>query len=118
MASRILKDQLNELLGFGAGDKGSAVAKKQSSEKFSRTEQMLKWFPSAAIPNEIPERSALRIGKRTVKFEIKIQTLFAKDMREQVLGVEPRTFDSVILEIAGGSGQNLKDGHGMLRVES
>ncbi len=114
VASRIFKDQLNELLGFGTGDKGPAVAKKQSSEEFSRTEQMLKRFSSAPIPNEITERSKLGIGKRTIKFEIKIQTLFPKDMREKMLGVEPRTLDSAILEVAGRSGQNLKDGHGMV----
>lgn len=113
VASRIFKDQLNELLGFGTGDEGSAVAQKRSSEKFSRTEQVLKRFARAAIANQIPERSPLGIGKWTVKFEIKIQTLFAKDMGKQMLGVEPRIFHPVIPEIAGGSGKNLKDGHRM-----
>ena len=74
---------------------------------------MLKRFPCAAIANEVPERSALGIGKRTIKFKVKVQTPLAKNMREKMLGVESRTLDSAMLEIAGGSGQNLKDGHGM-----
>jgi hypothetical protein len=106
VASRIFEDQLNELLGFGTGNEGPAVTHKQSSEKFSRTEQVLKRFPRAAIANQIPERGPLGIGKWTVKFEIKIQTLFAKDVGKQVLGVEPRTFHPVTPEIAGGSGQD------------
>ena len=104
VASRVFKDQLDELLGFGTGDKGPAVAKKGSSKKFSRAEQMLKRFAGAAIANQIAERSPLGIGKRTIKFEIKIQTFLAKDMCEQMLCVEPRTFHSVILEIAGRRG--------------
>ena len=98
------------MLGFGTGHKRPAVAKKQSSEKFSRAEQVLERSPSTAIANEIPERSQLGIGKWTVKFKIKIQALLAKDTGKQMFGIEPRTFHSVGLQIAGGSSQDLKDG--------
>jgi hypothetical protein len=65
---------------------------------------VLKRFAGAAVANQIAERSSFGIGKGTVKLKIKIKASLAKNMREQMLRIEPRTFNSVLLEIAGGSG--------------
>ena len=68
-------------------------------------------FPVPRIANHVPQRSALGIGNWSIKFQVEIEALLAKDVCQQMLGVEPRAVHSVILEIAGSGPQNLKDGH-------
>ena len=88
----------------GRGTRARPSLRNDRPEKLSRAEQVLKRFAGAAIANQIPERCSFGIGKGTVKLEIKIQASLAKNMRKQMLRVEPRTFHPVVLEITGSGG--------------
>lgn len=101
------QQELDQVLGLRAGDQRSAVTQEDAAVKIDRAQQMLERLAGAAPYHQSAERVQFAISQRPVEFEVKIDPFLAEHVSEQVLGVEPRAFDPMFLEVSGGGGEDL-----------
>ena len=84
--------------------------------EFDRSEKVMERLALAASLYEFAQRGQLRFGERTLELEIKLDSIFSQRMSDEVLGVQPGTFNRALLEVGGGRLQNFKDGHRARRL--
>jgi hypothetical protein len=68
---------LDQLLGLGSRDEGALVAHENVIPEFDRPEQVLQWLASATSPDQLTKRRQLDFGKRSLEFEIELDSLFS-----------------------------------------
>ena len=64
----------------------------------------------------IPQRRQLFLRQNPFEFQVKLDPLALKNVREQMLRVQTRTLDCALLKISGRRLQNFEDSHGALPV--
>ena len=72
---------------------------------------MLQRFSLPATPHEVAQRQEFGFVQITLKIEIQLEPLSPKDMREQMLGVQPGILDASLAKITGARSQDLEEGH-------
>ena len=72
---------------------------------------MLERLAFAAAPHQIAQRRQFRFVQFALEFQIQFETFAAKNVREQVLGVQTGIVDLALLEILGARLQHLENGH-------
>src|SRR4029077_16008791 len=108
-------EEFNELLCLRPRHHRAFIAKKNVPAKFDGAEEMLKWLPFAAPLPQRAQRREFRVSQHAFKFQIEIDALSAKHVRKQVLGVQTRALDAVLLEIGSGCLQHLQHSHDRFR---
>ncbi len=96
---RFLQQQLAKLLRLRPWDQCAFVAKESAPEELDRPEQMLQRFARRPALHQPAEWLQHTIFERAVEFHVQIHPLFPEHVREQVLDVQPRTFDAAFLQI-------------------
>ena len=89
---------LAQLLRLLARNERPLIAAKNTAHEFRCPEQMLQRLARRAPPHELANRFQLPIPERPVEFEIQIHPLLSQRMRQQMLDVQPRTFDSALFK--------------------
>src|SRR5438105_6830496 len=72
---------------------------------------MLKRFPFAATLYQIAQWRELRFSQHTLKFQVQLDPFPPQHVREQMLRIQPRIFDAVLLEICCRRLQHFENGH-------
>ncbi len=104
------EELLAELLGLGSRHERALVADKSVAEEFDGAEQMLQRLADAAAADEFPKRLQFRRGERPLKLEVEVHALQLQHMSQQVLNVEPRLLNTMLLEVASGGLDDFEDG--------
>src|SRR5262249_17284038 len=108
-------EEFNELLCLRPWHHRTLIAKKNVPAKFDGAEQMLKWLAFTAPPHQSAQRREFPVDPHAFKFQIEIDALSTKHVRKQVLGVQTRALDAVLVKIRSGCLQHLQDSHDCFR---
>ena len=76
---------------------------------------MLERFAFTATPHQFAQRRQLRFRQLSLELEIKLHPRPTEHMPDQMLRVQPRIVDLVLLEILGARLQHLEKRHPLLR---
>jgi hypothetical protein len=104
-------DDFHQLLRFRSRDERAFVAEKCLAKKFHGAEQMLKRFARATASDEFTQPFQFRFVQLALEFEIKFDPFPCKHMGQQVLGIQTRALDVMLLEIHRCGLQHFKHGH-------
>jgi len=67
----------DQLLGFGARDKGAPVGRERVIGEFDRANEMLQRFAQSAPAHELAQRRQLRLGQSTFELQVELDALLA-----------------------------------------
>src|SRR4051794_21286145 len=93
--------KLNQLLGLRSRHERTFIAQKCLAAELDRAEQMLERFGLRATLHQIAQRNELRFGKFSFELQIEIHARQPERMRQQMLRVQTRALELVLLKISG-----------------
>ena len=93
-------DDFHQLLRFGPRNECAVVAKKNVAAKFHTAEQMLKRLAFTPASDKIPQWREFRFVKSALELQIKFHARAAERIREQMLRIQARILDLVLLKIS------------------
>jgi len=108
LASDVVEDGFDELLGFGARDEGVSRDAEGEAEEFLLASEVLQRFMCGAAGGESVELREVFGGEWVVNVREDERAVALKDVREEGFGIARR-------DVRGGFGDGLAEGQGFVK---
>ena len=94
-------NELHELFCLRPWDERTRVACENMSQEIDRPEDVLKRSTFCALADKFPQGGSFRFAERTFKIKVELDSLLLfKNVSQQVFGVQPGAFDSLLFKKA------------------
>lgn len=111
--AEFFEGEFDEGLSLGAWDESAVVADDFVTAEFDAAEEVLQGFAFATTAEEFAEGDQTGLGDGFVEAEVEIESAATKDVREEVLHVEPGFLDFTFLQVGGAGLEDFEEGlHG------
>ena len=101
---------IDEVLGFGAGDRDPPVDVEVQGPEGGRAQDVLQGFPAPPPPQERLEARELVPGEGAVEVQVELEPPHPEDAGEEVFGVEPALLHPLAAQVVAADADDLHDG--------
>ena len=102
-------EHVDHVLGFGTRNRDAGIDAKVKVPEGSAFQEVLERLAGAAAPQQRPVVTQLGLRKRSVEVQVELKPVHAEDMGQQVLRVQARVFDTLLLQVRRAGADNLHD---------
>jgi len=95
-------DQFHQVLGLVPRHQGALVAEEAAAVELNGAQQMLERLSRGAPFHQFPHRVQLPVAQGPVKFQVQIDPFLAQHVGQEVLRIQARALDSMLLQVACG----------------